>query len=68
MISEAVLDAEVRIGTLTSALPKATKGNQYTGKMVSDTAVADQKPKQEAIKELGFTPSPRERLVAASFY
>ena len=62
MISEAVLDAEVRIGTLTSALPKATKGNQHTGKMVSDTAVADQKPKQEAIKELGFTPKQVERF------
>ena len=62
MISEGVLDAEVRIGTLTADLPKATRGNQYTGKMVSDSVVADQKPKTEAIKELGFTTKQVERF------
>jgi len=36
MISEAVLDAEVKIGTLTAEIPKAT--NQY--KSATDSSVA----------------------------
>ena len=54
-ISEAVLDAEVRIGELMREVPKATKGNQYTGKMVSDSGVDNQKSKSAVIREAGFT-------------
>lgn len=54
MISEAVLDAEVKIGTLTAKMPKAIKGNQYTGKMVASTDAYNQKTKEEAYKELGL--------------
>lgn len=59
-ISEAVLDAEVRIGELMARVPKATKGtgaNQYkksTG-AENDTAVDFSKPKSEVIRDAGFT-------------
>lgn len=45
-IADAVLDAEVRIGELTSRIPKATttSGNQYTGKWKKDTAVQNPEP------------------------
>ena len=54
-ISEAVLDAEVRIGELMAKVPKATKGNQYTGKMVDNSGVNNQ-TKADVIREAGFTP------------
>ena len=60
-IADAVLDAEARIGELMAKVPKATKGNQYTGKMVPDTAVAHQ-TKTEVIREAGFTPKQVERF------
>lgn len=62
MLSEALLDAEVRIGELLKKIPGATKGNQYTGKMVMDTAVHNQKPKAEVIKDLGFTEKQKQRF------
>jgi phage N-6-adenine-methyltransferase len=58
MISEAVLDAEVKIGTLTAEIPKAT--NQY--KSATDSSVASKPTKQQAIKELGFTVKQVERF------
>lgn len=75
LLSEALLDAEVRIGELLKEIPKATKGNQYTGKMVADTAVDNQKQladssvvkfktKSEAIKDLGFSEKQAERFEA----
>ena len=60
-ISEAVLDAEVRIGQLMAKVPKATKGNQYTGKMVEDSAVCNQ-TKTEVIEQAGFTPKQVQRF------
>lgn len=62
MLSEALLDAEVRLGDLLRAIPKADKGNQYTGKMVSDTAVHNQLPKHEVIKNLGFNEKQVQRF------
>lgn len=62
MLSEALLDAEVRLGELLKQLPKATKGNQYTGKMVTDTTVHNQKPKSEVIKNLGFSEKQAQRF------
>ena len=46
-ISEAVLDAEVRIGQLMRDIPKS-KGNQHT-KVLIDSGVEKQKAKAEAI-------------------
>ena len=43
-------------------VPKATKGNQYTGKMVSDSGVDNQKSKSTVIREAGFTPKQAERF------
>lgn len=60
-ISEAVLDAEVRIGELMAKVPKAIKGNQYTGKMVVDSGVHNQ-TKTEVIRESGFTPKQVQRF------
>lgn len=59
-ISEAVLDAEVKIGELMQAIPKA-KENQYT-KMQIDSAVEKQKTKSEIIKDAGFTQKQAERF------
>lgn len=61
-ISEVVLDAEVKLGQLIAAIPKATKGNQYTGKMVSNNAVTNQIPKEQALKEIGFDKMQANRL------
>lgn len=64
MLSEALLDAEVRIGELLKQIPKTDKGNQYTGKMVNRTVANNQqcgeirhveKPKLEIVKDLGFS-------------
>jgi hypothetical protein len=52
MLSEALLDAEVRIGELLKQIPKADKGNQYTGKMVTDTDVHNQWQKDTAVQSL----------------
>lgn len=62
-ISEAVLDAEVRLGELMKALPKASydRGNQYTGGKT--TALSDsQNSKTQTIKDAGFTPKQAERF------
>ncbi len=66
MLAEALLDAEVRIGDLLKTIPKAKKGNQYTGKMVSDTDVDNQKPKKQVIEELGFNQKQAERFETLS--
>ena len=60
-LAELVLDAEVQIGKLTAELPKAVKGNQYTGKMVDDNGVDNQKPKSEALREIGIQQKQAER-------
>ena len=63
MLSEALLDAEGRIGELTKAIPKAPpdRGNQYTGG--KPTALSQsQKSKSEVITDLGFTPKQVERF------
>lgn len=59
-ISEAVTDAEVRIGELMANVPK-TKKNQYT-KMPIDTDVEKQKSKASIIREAGFTQKQVERF------
>lgn len=62
MLAEALLDAEVRIGDLLKQIPKATKGNQYTGKMVGDSSVDNQKTKKQVVEELGFNQKQAERF------
>lgn len=59
-ISEAVLDAEVRIGELMAKVPKATNGgaNQYRAK----TTAVSEKQKADVIREAGFTPKQVERF------
>ena len=63
-ISEAVLDAEVRIGELMAKVPKATtvSGNQYTGKWKNDTDVDNPKAKADVIRDAGFTPKQVQRF------
>lgn len=62
-ISEAVLDAEVKIGELMAKVPKASfdRGNQYTGGKTTPLS-SSQKPKTQIIKEAGFTPKQVERF------
>jgi len=63
MISEAVLDAEIRIGALSMVLPKVNS-NQHIAKAQTDSSVVLQKTKTQAVKELGFTPKQIERFEA----
>lgn len=51
-ISEAVLDAEVRIGELMAKVPKATGGQPYQARSTMDTAVQS---KKDIIEQAGFT-------------
>lgn len=63
-ISEAVLDAEVKIGELMAKLPKATKGtgaNQYK-RAENDSGGDFSKSKAEIIKSAGFSPKQAERF------
>ena len=62
-ISEAVLDAEVRIGELMANVPKASpdRGNQYTGGK-STTVSNSQKPKSEVIRDTSLTQKQVERF------
>jgi len=61
-MDEALLDAEVRLGEMTKQIPRATKGNQYTGKMVTDSGVDNQPPKSQVVQHLGFTSKQVERF------
>lgn len=64
MLSEAVLDAEVRLGDLLKQIPKATtvKGNQYSDKWKNDSAVDNPRPKHQVISELGISQKQAERF------
>jgi hypothetical protein len=64
MLAEALLDAEVRIGEILAAMPKASggdRGNQYTGgKIASGVDFANSKMK--AAEQLGFNSKQVERF------
>lgn len=60
-ISEAVLDAEVRIGELMRDVPKATKDNAKK-QIDSSVDLFLTKPKSEVIREAGFTQKQVERF------
>ena len=63
MMSEALMDAEVRLGELFKQIPKATNNgaNQYQG--ASPTAVSEkQKTKAETVNDLGFSEKQAERF------
>ena len=65
MLSEALLDAEVRLGDLLSKIPKdrSFKGNQWQSDTTVDLPKANtQRPKKEVIQELGFTQKQAERF------
>ncbi len=61
LISEAVLDAEVRIGQLMRDVPKADNGgaNQYRAK---DPAVGKKQSKRQVIEESGFSKTQVQRF------
>lgn len=61
-ISEAVLDAEVRIGELMAKVPKAKNGgaNQYRAK--ATTVSQEQPTKADVIRDAGFTQKQVERF------
>lgn len=62
-ISEAVLDAEVRIGELMAKVPKATGGQPFHEKPTNDTAVHSRpQTKQDIIRDAGFTPKLVQRF------
>lgn len=75
MLSEALLDAETRLGDLLKQIPKGSGGDRKsdkfkndssddfeTTKVVVDTSVHNQKPKKEVISELGFNQKQAERF------
>lgn len=55
-ISEAVTDAEVRIGELTMAMPKASGGDRRSDVFKNTHEDIFEKTKSEIIREAGFTP------------
>lgn len=57
-ISEAVLDAEVRIGELMAKVPK----KQGFASAIRDTDVANVQTKQDVIRDAGFTPKQVQRF------
>ena len=59
MLAEALLDAEVRIGEILNAMPKANPGRQPE---LIDSGVDYIKPKMQAAKELGFDQKQVERF------
>lgn len=60
-ISEAVLDAEVRIGELMAKVPTQSKYNA-TKRQDTDVQSFDRKTKTEIIKDAGFTPKQVQRF------
>jgi len=81
MISEAVLDAEVKIGSLTAQMPKASGGDRRSSNFKSDNGVKFEKhidnnvvkldipkPKIESIRDLGFTSKQVERFEKLAQY
>jgi len=61
-IADAVLDAEVRIGELMAAVPKASGGDRRSEDFKNDTAVAFEKTKTDVIRDAGFTPKQVQRF------
>lgn len=55
-ISDAVLDAEVRIGELMSKVPKASGGDRRSEAFKNDTAVVFEKAKADVIRDAGLKP------------
>lgn len=62
-LCDMILDASVRLGEMTKEIPKAPadRGNQYTGGKTTVLSNS-QKPKADAIHELGFTPKQVQRF------
>lgn len=54
MLAEALLDAEVRIGEILNAMPKASGGDRRSDNFKKDSGVHFEKTKQQATEELGF--------------
>lgn len=62
-ISEAVLDAEVKIGELMAKVPKATGGQPFQKKPTTDSGVQSRpQTKTEIIEKAGFTPKQVQRF------
>lgn len=68
MISEAVLDAEVKIGSLTAQMPKATGGTPYKHSTTDSAVGSRNKTKYEAVEEIGFTPKQVEHFETLAKY
>ena len=63
-IADAVLDAEMQMGKLTAAMPKASggdHGNQYTGGK-SNSVETFAKPKEEQLSDIGLTRQQAQRF------
>lgn len=67
-IAEAVLDAEVQIGKLTAAIPKASGGDRKSKNFKNDTVVDFEKPKSEALEEIGIHQKQAERFERIAKY
>jgi len=67
MLSEALLDAEVRLGELFKAIPKSTNNNpngvnQHKRGQIDSAVDLTSKSKKEVIEDLGFSQKQAERL------
>lgn len=59
-ISEVVLDAEVKLGQLIAAMPKATKWDTAGNQSINGATLI--KPKEQSLKEIGFDKAQAYRL------
>lgn len=62
MLSEALLDAEVRLGELMKQIPAQAGGDRRSQDFKKDTAVHFEKPKAQIVKDLGFTEKQKQRF------
>ena len=62
LISEAVLDAEVRIGQLMQSVPKASGGDHRSEDFKKNTAGSFEKTKKKVIEEAGFSKTQVQRF------
>ena len=62
LFSEAVPDAEVRLGEMMKGIPKGSGGDRRSENFKTDSGVGFEKPKKQVIEELGFSEKQAERF------
>ena len=61
-LCDMILDASVRLGEMTKAIPKTAGGDRRSEDFKKDNAVSFEKTKEETVKDLGFSPKQVQRF------